>query len=378
MSTVETYMWDRLRADPKKKVLYGTGNACERIMRLMEERGIAVSGIFASDGFVRGKVFHGFPVESYGAIKERFGGDMTVLLCFGTDRPEVLSNIERIEAETGLFAPDIAVIPETDGSGRERVFDPAFAAEHAEEIKAVRSMLSDEQSRLVFDSVISYRLSGELRYLRACETPEREIWRQFVSEAAESGRAPVLMDLGAYTGDTAELFLSVYDEFSEMARSSDRAFYSGMPPQPRVVAVEPEARNCRKLEERLGGDARVTPVCAAAGSRTGVTEFSVGGGRGSLSRKTRPAAVETIDSLAAQYGMPGLIKLDIEGAEADALEGGRLTIERCGPALMVYAYHRLRDMWELPLMISGMRRYDKVLLRRSPCVPNWELVYIFY
>ncbi len=376
MSSVETYMWDRLRADPKKKVLYGTGNACERIMRLMEERGIAVSGIFASDGFVRGKVFHGFPVESCGAVKERFGGDMTVLLCFGTDRPEVLSNIERIEAETGLLAPDIAVIPETDGSGRERVFDPALAAEHAEEIKAVRSMLSDEQSRLVFDSVISYRLSGELRYLRACETHERDIWRLFVSGASCSGRPPLLMDLGAYTGDTTELFLSVYDELSESAGSADKPL--GSVPQPRVLAVEPEARNCRKLAERLGGDARVTPVCAAAGSRTGVTEFPSGGGRGSLSRKTRPAAVETIDSLAAQYGMPGLIKLDIEGSEADALEGGRLTVERCGPALMVSAYHRLRDMWELPLKISGMRRYDKVLLRRAPCVPNWELVYLFF
>ena len=376
MSNVEIYMWDRLKADPGKKVLYGTGSACERIMRLMEERGIAVSGIFASDGFVRGKLFHGFPVESYAVMKERFGSDMTVLLCFGTDRPEVLSNIERIEAESGLLAPDIAVIPETDESGRERVFDPASAAEHAEEIKAVRSMLSDEQSRLVFDSVISYRLSGELRYLRACETPERDIWRLFVSGAAERGRPPVLMDLGAYTGDTADLFLSVYDELSGSAGSADKPL--GSMPQPRVLAVEPEARNCRKLEERLGGDSRVIPVRAAAGSRAGVSEFSSGGGRGSLSRKTRPVAVETIDSLAESYVPPGLIKLDIEGAEADALEGGRLTVERFGPALLVSAYHRLRDMWELPLMISGMRRYDRVLLRRAPCVPNWELVYLFF
>ncbi len=369
-------MWDRLRADPKKKVLYGTGNACERIMRLMEERRIAVSGIFASDGFVRGKVFHGFPVESYGAVKERFGGDMTVLLCFGTDRPEVLSNIERIEAETGLFAPDIAVILETDVHGRERIFDPALAKEHTDEIAAARSMLSDEQSRLVFDSVISYRLSGELRYLRACETPERDIWRLFVSGASCSGRPPLLMDLGAYTGDTAEMFLSIYDELSESAGGADKPL--GSMPQPRVLAVEPEARNFRQLTERLGGNARVTPVCAAAGSRAGVTEFSSGGGRGSLSRKTRPVAVETIDSLAESYGPPGLIKLDIEGAEADALEGGRLTVEHFGPALMVSAYHRLRDMWELPLKISRMRRYDRVLLRRAPCVPNWELVYLFF
>ena len=39
--------------------------------------------------------------------------------------------------------------------------------------------------------------------------------------------------------------------------------------------------------------------------------------------------------------------MDIEGAEADALLGGKTVIEECMPMLAISAYHKMRDMFEL-------------------------------
>ena len=78
---------------------------------------------------------------------------MTVVLCFGSHRPEVLENIVRISREQDLYAPDVPV------AGTE-IFDRDYYEAHKEEAEKIRSLLADGQSRLVFDSVIEYKLSG--------------------------------------------------------------------------------------------------------------------------------------------------------------------------------------------------------------------------
>ena len=354
-------MWEHLKSSDKKIVLYGTGNACERIMRLMDARGLKPASIFASDDFVRGQIFHGIPVESYSAVKSRFGADgMIVLLCFGTHRAEVLANIEKIASETEFLAPDIAVVPEFDGSGNEIVFDKAFMEANSERISALRGMLEDEQSVRVFDSVISYRLSGDIGYLRACETSPEIPWSLAIERRNAMGmKCSSLLDLGAYTGDTAELFMSLQEGL--------RTF---------VTAVEPDDRNFIRLRDKYAEKGDMRLIHAAAGESEGTALFSQGGGRGSLQKKKREVQVVTIDSLCKDF-FPDVIKLDIVGMEAEALRGGHSFISSHAPALIVSAYHRVSDMWELPLLIKSFRNDYRIYLRRSPCVPNWELEYLF-
>ena len=91
-------MWEHLKSSDKKIVLYGTGNACERIMRLMDARGLKPASIFASDDFVRGQIFHGIPVESYSAVKSRFGADGMIYYSIACCVSYVLSGY------TGLYS----------------------------------------------------------------------------------------------------------------------------------------------------------------------------------------------------------------------------------------------------------------------------------
>lgn len=49
---------------------------------------------------------------------------------------------------------------------------------------------------------------------------------------------------------------------------------------------------------------------------------------------------------------PTFIKMDIEGAEVEALKGAKNTIEKYHPQLAICVYHSLSDVWEIPLLIN--------------------------
>ena len=108
MNIVKQDIWQYLKTEKKPIVLYGMGNGADKIIKALERVSVKPSGVFATDGFVRDKRFHGMSLTTYSALKERFG-DMTVLLCFGSSRPEVLENINRIAAEQELLVPDVPV-----------------------------------------------------------------------------------------------------------------------------------------------------------------------------------------------------------------------------------------------------------------------------
>ena len=377
-------MWNELKETEKPLVLYGTGDAAEKILKELDTRNIPVSGIFASDGFVRDRSFAGFKVLSYGQAKEKFS-DMTVLLCFGSHRPDVIENIRRIASEQDFYAPDLPVA----GDG---LFDREYYDAHKEALDRTRERLADGQSRLVFDKVIEYRLSGRIEPLLECSSPEEENWRFFVSAAArrKSGTDGLhFLDLGAYTGDTVELFVN-----SAGAVSSEGAPFAGTLSSEKrpssgafsITAVEPEERNFRKLRENaaalFGEDAelsgRIRLINAAAGSSCCTVDFTHGAGRGGAEGKgkVRPVKQLTVDSMLGEEGVD-LVKMDLEGAEAEAILGAEETIRRCRPVMMIAAYHRTEDLFAIPGQVLDIVPDYRLYLRKDPCVPAWGVNYFF-
>ena len=57
---MEQDLWRYLQSVKKPVVLYGMGNGADKIINVLNTYGIKISGIFATDGFVRDKCFHGF------------------------------------------------------------------------------------------------------------------------------------------------------------------------------------------------------------------------------------------------------------------------------------------------------------------------------
>ncbi len=70
-------------------------------------------------------------------------------------------------------------------------------------------------------------------------------------------------------------------------------------------------------------------------------------------RETQKARVVSLDN--QLKGMPvSLIKMDIEGSEMEALKGCAGIIREQKPIMAVCVYHRIEDMWEVPLYLKEL------------------------
>ena len=66
------------------------------------------------------------------------------------------------------------------------------------------------------------------------------------------------------------------------------------------------------------------------------------------------------------------IKMDVEGAEYETLNGCKNIILTQKPALAVSAYHRAGDIFSLVLHISSLNPDYKIYLRHHRYLPSWE------
>lgn len=228
--------------------------------------------------------------------------------------------------------------------------------EHEQELQLVYNKLADDFSRRVFADTLNYKLSGKISYLFDCET-QRQKDLQSIFEFSDKES---YLDLGAYNGDTVLEFLRLTDN-----KCSN------------IIAVEPDRRNCRKLralrdELCLGADFVVHE--AGVWKERTVLSFSDSGGRQStfIDASKAEVNVDTIDSFAAGTSV-SYIKMDVEGAEAQALVGGSGTIAANKPKLFIAAYHYDVDLFRLPLVIWQLVPEYRIYLRKHPYVPAWEL-----
>ena len=72
--------------------------------------------------------------------------------------------------------------------------------------------------------------------------------------------------------------------------------------------------------------------------------------------------VVALDDVLPDY-KPSLIKLDIEGAEPDALRGAHRNIVKYGPELAVSVYHAPHHIWQIPAQIRSMLPDHRLYLR---------------
>ena len=69
------------------------------------------------------------------------------------------------------------------------------------------------------------------------------------------------------------------------------------------------------------------------------------------------------------------IKLDVEGAEYQALLGAEHTIASYKPKLAICTYHKLEDIWELPSLIHEMNPEYRFYLRHYSFAENETVLY---
>ncbi len=353
--TQEKNLWNRLKNAGLPIVMYGMGNGADKIIEVLDAIGVEIADFFASDGFVRGHSFHGKKVLSFSEIKAKYE-KFIVLLAFGSSLPDVMARFYGMAEEAELYAPDVPVC------GGE-LFDAAFYLENREKFDRVRDLLADEKSKEVYDDLISYKLSGDISYLRHADTEKDDALREILS-----GGYTAYADLGAYNGDTVRESLAYY------------------PTIRKITAFEPSAKTFAKLTAYTdtveGVEIHACPLCAwdktetviltdGAGRNTTIGGTSVGKTKNGA--KIRTSECDALDNQNDYADEKLLIKYDVEGAEHEAIQGSLRTIVANDTEMIVSLYHKSADLFSLPLMIHEIMPDHKLYLRKHPYVPAWDI-----
>ena len=336
--------WDRLKAEKRPIFIYGMGDGALKIMSVFRERNITVSGIFASDDFVRGHSFEGYRVHKLSEIEELVE-DFVVVLAFAAGYQEIVDKIHAIASKHTLYVPDVPVV----GRG---LFTYEYCLENADKIQQVYDSLADDYSRKVYANIINFKISGKIEYLSAVTSSKAEIYRKIIKPNLNE----VYVDLGAYNGDTIKEIL----EFTHGKYVS-------------IYALEPDRKNFKKLSKFVDGMPHIHIRNAAAWCVDGELPFAAKAGRQSAITADSENMVEalSVDSVLAKKPAT-IIKMDVEGFEREAIWGSAYTISHFAPKMMVSLYHRNEDIFELPLLIKKLNPAYKLYIRHQLYIPAWE------
>ena len=346
----ETDWLDALRMADKPVLLYGMGNGADKILALLSGAGLHVSGVFASEGFVRGHSYRGMRVLTLREAEERFG-DFIALLAFGMEGgPD--EALRAVASRHRLLVPNLPVYGD-------RRLDKAYIRRNAARILYVYERLADGYSKALLYELLRFDINGDPSALLAMESRCTEPSAYFSHSRAH-------IDIGAHDGSTL------------------RTYHAANPAHGALLAVEPDLHAFRRLCTAVADIPGARPLHAAASDRAGEARFAAGHGRGSaLAPSGTPVRTVTVDGLCGRtrLGLSGVLRVgslrvDAEGADGRVLWGAANTLYEDAPALCVAVYHRAFDLIELPRLVLAKRPDYRLTLGKKDYIPAWD-VFLF-
>lgn len=212
-------------------------------------------------------------------------------------------------------------------------------------VQQARNLLVDQASRTLFDALFECRLTGRISDVLA--PPHGDVpYLPQDFDFFDVGPA-FLVDAGAYIGDTVTSLLEAGVDLES------------------VMALEPDPYNFRRLHDTLDMfDTQSIALPLGLWSSTRQLRFAGADAAGSISEsgKIHVQCVALDDVLNGI--LPSHIKMDIEGAELQALEGMQVTVAAANSRLAVSVYHSPQDLWELPLAVERLWPGRRMLLRQ--------------
>ena len=165
-------------------------------------------------------------------------------------------------------------------------------------------------------------------------------------------REEVFIDCGAFDGDTikqitdrvGDAFLSIHS--IEADPSSLMKLKSGLREFPDAVQKRIHVHSCAIGAEHTMVRFEATGTVDSRICAEGGVEFEC----------------FPLDEIFANVPVT-MIKMDIEGAEYDALRGAATVIQRDRPVLAICVYHLQNDIWRIPLLVREMVPESSFYLR---------------
>jgi FkbM family methyltransferase len=319
--------------------LYGAGLGCKYAVDNCNARNIQIACI--CDSYETGYFEHKgicFPIISPTELVKSYSNAL-ILVTPKLFREQIVDSLLKMGfSKEQIFTVGISTI------------NPAiFSEKYFEGYKWAYGFFNDAVSKQrIIDNVKRYLCA---KSIPADSSFDESYW---APPAIQFGKNEVFVDGGAYTGDTAESFIDRVKEY---------AYIYSFEPDP--SNYEQAILNCKKY-------ANIEVINKGLWNKETVLQFFsaqyfLQGSRiiNKMSDNTIEIPVTSLDVFfagKADNELPTLIKMDIEGAEKEALIGATEIIRKTKPKLIICAYHKPEDIYELPRAIMNIRDDYKFFL----------------
>lgn len=212
--------------------------------------------------------------------------------------------------------------------------------ENKKEYEYIYNLLSDEKSKEIFSKVINFKISFDLDFMEGFTNNHDE--QYFDKELIPSIHDIIFVDGGAYIGDTLPSIIKNFPDYKK------------------IYCVEPNDLHISIAKKKFGSEKNIEFINCGLGKEkdecTKAQEL-----QDNCEHDYQAVNIDSIDNLIKEK--VDFIKLDIEGAEQDALLGAKDTIKKYKPILAICVYHKAEDWYKVPQIVLDINPDYDVFLR---------------
>jgi FkbM family methyltransferase len=289
------------------------------------------------DDFNTGSTFEGHTIVSLAQIAP----DSTVIVASGGQTQSVMTKLQQMN----IVCIDFFKFSKLSNLKLPEIFlNENFAriyGNNYQNFSQIYNMLSDDISKTIFQSLIGFRYTHDLSFLKGfSESQDRQYFEDFLQIRPGS----TFVDVGCFDGYTTKEYARQYTDYEK------------------IIALEPDPSNYRVCLSNLQGMRDVEVINMAASSERQEL-FLTQNGSGSSINETGPIKIscDKLDNIVKQP--VSFIKIDTEGFELDVLKGSQNIIKSCTPTIAVAIYHKPQDFYEIPFYIYSLSQDYSIRVR---------------
>lgn len=219
-----------------------------------------------------------------------------------------------------------------------------FFESNRSRIDAINAFLEDEKSRDTFNKLIHMR-----QYYEVSDIPQYNYFDQyFPQDIIHFDQDEVFIDGGGFTGDTLLKFRKLCPNYK------------------RIITFEPDEKNILHMKKKCKNVKNLKIIEAGISDVNGEGSFKqdITGMYSQFVQENTGKYIPLVkmDSL-DECKDATLIKMDIEGFEMNALQGGKEIIKTCKPKLAICIYHSNEDMLRIAEYVHELVPEYRIYMR---------------
>jgi len=232
----------------------------------------------------------------------------------------------------------------------------AWLDKEKKNISKAIGILEDEESVNVFTNIFCNKIYGSLNSFD---------YENFIIDGDyfETGlfsltKKEILIDAGAYDGDTIDYFIRITNGIFDKIYSYELNIENYNQLNKNILKYEQKVQN--KIATINAGiwNKNEKLKCTAYGDLDGYQIISeLNNDCGDICQ------LLSLDEAIPEDEKVTIIKMDIEGAEYNALLGAKRIIKKYTPKLAICVYHKPEDLWQIPILIKELNSNYKIFIR---------------